>query len=326
VAQAIGDTDGYTVYSGKAATIDKVAEAVSNGAVVFFDSHGATDYENPYNDFRQQDGKLVCPKCNKEVEDNRVAYMDAKGNPLEDRVAVAGPYKGKEGYTPENGMSLDIKTYYDDANIYTYTGLWTMSNRLGSHKINIYDVSLPTNVLSYEETDGYIALTPSYYVSTRYYSIPIEIYYPDDNNNHPEEIVVQIVSAEGVTKKITLDADDIINKTAVQNGREAPIYHCVAQGMKYSSLYQITATSRTYHGAAERVVYLRGDSMDKDGYSEVKIELEHLKQKDCNCLCHSILKPIWVAALNLLNTLFRVEYVCCDDMFANIGDQLNYGK
>lgn len=50
VAQAIGDTDGYTLYSGTAATIDKVAEAVQNGAVVFFDSHGATDYENPSND------------------------------------------------------------------------------------------------------------------------------------------------------------------------------------------------------------------------------------------------------------------------------------
>ena len=46
VAQAIGDTDGYTLYSGKAATIDKVAEAVSNGAVVFFDSHGTTDYQS----------------------------------------------------------------------------------------------------------------------------------------------------------------------------------------------------------------------------------------------------------------------------------------
>lgn len=51
VAQAIGDTDGYTVYSGTAATIDKVAEAVSNGAVVFFDSHGATDYENPNDEY-----------------------------------------------------------------------------------------------------------------------------------------------------------------------------------------------------------------------------------------------------------------------------------
>ena len=50
VAQAIGDTDGYTLYSGTAATIDKVAEAVQNGAVVFFDSHGATDYQNPSNE------------------------------------------------------------------------------------------------------------------------------------------------------------------------------------------------------------------------------------------------------------------------------------
>ena len=50
VAQAIGDSDGYTLYSGKAATIDKVAEAVSNGAVVFFDSHGITDYQNETDD------------------------------------------------------------------------------------------------------------------------------------------------------------------------------------------------------------------------------------------------------------------------------------
>lgn len=46
IATAIGDTDGYTLYSGSAATIDKVATALSNGAVVIFDSHGATDYSS----------------------------------------------------------------------------------------------------------------------------------------------------------------------------------------------------------------------------------------------------------------------------------------
>jgi len=51
VAQAIGDTDGYTLYSGQAATIDKVAQAVQSGAVVFFDSHGATDYQNEYDEY-----------------------------------------------------------------------------------------------------------------------------------------------------------------------------------------------------------------------------------------------------------------------------------
>ncbi len=46
IAEAIGDSDGYTLYSGTAATIDKVATAISNGAVVIFDSHGTTDYES----------------------------------------------------------------------------------------------------------------------------------------------------------------------------------------------------------------------------------------------------------------------------------------
>ena len=50
IASAIGDTDGYTLYSGTSCTVDKVAEAISNGAVVIFDSHGTTDY----------DGKYVC--------------------------------------------------------------------------------------------------------------------------------------------------------------------------------------------------------------------------------------------------------------------------
>ncbi|MBE6927909.1 MAG: hypothetical protein E7467_05410 [Ruminococcaceae bacterium] len=43
IAKAIGDSDGYTLYAGSAATVDNVAKAVSNGAVVIFDSHGTTD-------------------------------------------------------------------------------------------------------------------------------------------------------------------------------------------------------------------------------------------------------------------------------------------
>ena len=50
IATAIGDTDGYTLYSGTSVTVDTVAQAISNGAVVIFDSHGTTDY----------DGKYVC--------------------------------------------------------------------------------------------------------------------------------------------------------------------------------------------------------------------------------------------------------------------------
>ena len=50
IAQALGDTDGYTLYSGSAATVDKVATAVSKGAVIIFDSHGCTDYSSSSGD------------------------------------------------------------------------------------------------------------------------------------------------------------------------------------------------------------------------------------------------------------------------------------
>ena len=331
VVKTVDVIHGFSASYGYAAPIkpdDHQVYYTFNGNWTYFDgefSH-VVDLSNVYKSITVSPGFDMHSKTYKfqYYDKDGKAYLNAKGEALSDIVAVAGP--DKEKYTPVNGRALDVKSYYDHANLYTYTGLWKMSNRLGSTTINIYDVTLPTNVLSYEETDGYIALTPSYYVSTRYYSIPIEVFYPDDNNNHPEEITIQIVSAEGVTKKVVLDGDDIINKAAVQSGREAPIYHCVVQGMKYSELYQISATSRTYHGVADRVVFLVGDTMEEDRYSDVSIKLEHLKQKDCNCLCHSVLKPIWVAALNLMNTLFKIEYVCCDDMFANIGDQLNYGK
>ncbi|MDD6643164.1 MAG: S-layer homology domain-containing protein [Firmicutes bacterium] len=43
LAATLGGT--YTLKTGSAATIDAVAEAVERGGVVFFDSHGTTDYE-----------------------------------------------------------------------------------------------------------------------------------------------------------------------------------------------------------------------------------------------------------------------------------------
>ena len=45
IAAATGGT--VTIYRTTGATIDAVADAVENGAVVLFDSHGTTDYSNP---------------------------------------------------------------------------------------------------------------------------------------------------------------------------------------------------------------------------------------------------------------------------------------
>ena len=81
IASAIGDTDGYTLYSGKAATIDTVAEAMSNGAVVIFDSHGNTDYENGYDYVTGANYSYLCMKSTtgltqEDYNDGALYYSD----------------------------------------------------------------------------------------------------------------------------------------------------------------------------------------------------------------------------------------------------------
>ena len=81
IASAIGDSDGYTLYSGKAATVDKVAEAVSNGAVVIFDSHGNTDYENGYDYVTGANYSYLCLKStdgltDADYDDGALYYSD----------------------------------------------------------------------------------------------------------------------------------------------------------------------------------------------------------------------------------------------------------
>ena len=91
IARAIGDTDGYTVYSGRVATIDKVAEAVSNGAVVLFDSHGATDYENGFDHVTGASNSYLC-------------LNNASG--LTDADFAAGAAYGGDGTAFVNGQTI----------------------------------------------------------------------------------------------------------------------------------------------------------------------------------------------------------------------------
>ncbi len=69
IATAIGDTDGYTLYSGTAATVDTVAKAMENGAVVIFDSHGNTDYENGYDYVTGATSSYLCMKSTSGLTD-----------------------------------------------------------------------------------------------------------------------------------------------------------------------------------------------------------------------------------------------------------------
>ena len=72
-AEYVGDTDGYTLYSGRAATVDRVAEAVSNGAIVIFDSHGGTDYYNNGDQVTYANYSYLCLNNNAGITDRDYA-------------------------------------------------------------------------------------------------------------------------------------------------------------------------------------------------------------------------------------------------------------
>jgi hypothetical protein len=262
---------------------------------------------------------------------NNKAILGADGNQLFDTVAIGGP--DTDIYYPKNGRQIKVDNYFDAKYIYRYEGKWELVNRTTTPEIDInkQPIVLSPDILNSEQTNGYINIKPAFVKELRTYTLPITIRYPNDNNKvHPEEIVVQIVNDEGRTlRTFTLDKDNIINLDAVKDYDVPEVYSYAVTGLPHSSVYRVTATSATYHAATNREFLIDNKNADKiDAYStgSVDITLEHLKHKECTCLCHSVLKPIWVAALNLLNTLFKVEYVCCDDMYASIGPQLNYGK
>ena len=44
----------------------------------------------------------------------------------------------------------------------------------------------------------------------------------------------------------------------------------------------------------------------------------------CTCVCHSFIGGLWITALNLMYSFFKVKYVCCYDMYATHADRLAY--
>ena len=86
IAKATGGT--YTLYSGTNANINNVAKAVSDGAVVIFDSHGVTDYDE-YTDYRDPYGQYV-EDCVTGANTSYLALTTGNGLTAADKARVSG--------------------------------------------------------------------------------------------------------------------------------------------------------------------------------------------------------------------------------------------
>lgn len=252
----------------------------------------------------------------------KLLFCDLNGDPIidtYDRVTLAGGGKTNDDI-PEVGLEINnnkmVKPFYDERYVYEPTGRWLIPSR-GNYIVNLSHVTLPEGTLDEDYID-YIILVPEYQKYKRMYKLSVDIVYDDDGNYHPKEIDLQVTSAEGkVVGYATIDRSEKYYKDKTYR---------ISFDVEYSSQYTVVGTSTGYRGVGGTIFHTMNENTpDDDGPGQVLITMKVLEGDPCSCICHTFFKPVWVGILNMLNALFKLEFVCCEDMFANIGSELNYG-
>lgn len=262
----------------------------------------------------------------------RLKYFDrhdkALGLSVYDDVNVAG-FGTIDRLTPKKAIEIRNnpaaygieQNYFDESYDYDFTGNWLIEGR-DDAVIDIDHITLPAGTLDYDQTGSYIKVIPQYRKIARVYDLEVFVTYEDDGNWHPEEIDIQVTDADGKGIGVaTLTEKDIVPET---KGLRTPTYKKVFK-VRYSPTYNVAATSKNYKGVKTPIFNIVGNEYDDYKPGGCTILMTREAGKPCTCLCHGILKPVWVGVLNILYNLFKAEFVCCDDMFANIGDALAYG-
>lgn len=257
-------------------------------------------------------------------------YFFSDGTPIKlngeevfDTITVAPDVDGNKK-APTNGLALVNMIPNDDNQDvynklfknstyqyeYLFTGNWIVSGTNVEFDLDNMDFS---SVLDREQTNGYIKLVPKYEQRTRLYPIEVFVEYTNDGASHSTDVSLTIKTTDGVF----IAGKNFTEKDIIVDAETGTKYYRYETYVPYASEYEIIATSDAYSGTKIATFY-------GIGFTTVKVVMERVGRDSCSCLCHSILKPIWVKVLNLLNTLFKIKVVCCDDMYANIGDLLNY--
>ena len=231
---------------------------------------------------------------------------------VDDTVVITG--------TAPNGKDIDVPTYFDAKYIYEHIdNMWRIPGRSG-HIVDLNHVLLPNGTLDNTQLD-YIALVPYYQPILRDYKLPVSISYEDDGGDyyHPENLKIEVRDDSGKGIAYT---EVVYDRLSQDNN----IAFKTTFDVNYSSRYYVTVTAESYSGTNDNGFFEYNENdPDDDHPGSIHVILKRNADSPCNCICHTFFKPVWVGILNLLNSVFKAEFVCCDDMFANIGPQLNYG-
>lgn len=313
---------GYTVHHGNKATYD-AATPVREADVKNSYTFANWTYNNQEVNLDKIYGNVTVKASFTETANKyNLAYKDVNGQsyPKTDEGVVYGG-------VAENGGSIAVAGYQDNQFIYVHTGKWkyveaeTVTTSLSNLVIPAYHWTYDENgnKLEYVKTqDGdSFTLQPVFNQKQRVYTINMQIVRTDFED---EDKDADNYSLEGFTIQVTNAAGQLVgNGTTDKNG-------ALAVNLNYSTSYTVTAVSAEGKYYAEQMMaapyqevidYTIRPVMDEQWAANL--------QPSCRCICHnSLLKPLWVRILNILYRLFNTKYVCCYDMYANIGSLLAY--
>ena len=262
-----------------------------------------------------------------------------KGEYVDSGVRARAEYGTALVYVDANGKELtnaELKALTakekDRSYVYSWDGNWEIYQRGTTVLGNSCSVAYDALDTRYEGTDGYAPtiLIPTYTKRQNLYQTTVTIKFDQSVDFSGTGKAYETETyLNGLNVQIT-DANGQIMATGVANlvaGTDYAEFKCSLYDSQsytvtvssYRNKYSGSTTlSRTHVFDVERPVYISvGLTVNQD----------YVDGLGCGCICHNTLfKSLWVRVLNLLYRLFNVRYVCCDDMYASIGDLLAYTK
>lgn len=139
-----------------------------------------------------------------------------------------------------------------------------------------------------------------------------------DKEDYLDALIVQIVDDKG----------QLVASGRTSNVGGKAVFKTKLRDSQY---YIVTAVSEDEKYHAEKTIDRKFiyDLTYTEINATINLEIseDYLKGLNCTCIHHNtLIRPIFVRILNILYNLFNVKYVCCDDMYATLGDVLAYTK
>ncbi len=245
----------------------------------------------------------VVPLFNTIEKEYTYVYHDSNGNEFYRAENLS--YSDKAPVFTNEQKSEYIAKADDEKYMYQWTGEWCWNNNSN------VKITVPKYIPGSLNEGDEIHLYPVYIKKLIDYDVVVRISFLEESPYYSlDGFIVQLKNAEG--QLIASGYTDEVGEFHCKINYSYPVYVTV---MSTDNRCSGQATINMLYNGYTTSCHILLDanaSVDNPAYN-------------CGCLCHnSMIKPIWVRVLNILYNLFKIKFVCCDDMYSSIGDLLVY--